>query len=926
MKKILIVIMLFAILFTSVVTENSISFASNNAIEIYIGDSSTVRHHMAIALGDTSDEYHFKIEGYQIKSSTYSSSSSAFRIVKTGEGRCKVESVAEGTGYVNLTVKTEDDKTFNERVFVSVYARIERCQARAIQKTNVYRGASSNSDVENEDKKGTLAKNESVVVLASCSNYYLFKTNDGSVYEDDKDTGFVKKSDLEILVGTVVIKEKNPSIEIGKSMKLNATVSPNIAANKNLLWDSTNKKVASVSSEGKVSGVSEGIAVISATSTDGSNKTGNTFVSAYRKINEAQGYIKSDANLYALGSEQYNIGTVKTGTNITVLGVCGNYYRIKVAKQLIEEEYDGFCYVLKTKVTIPVAGVKLNKNQVLLSPGRTIRLNSIVTPDIADNKIVNWITSNKKVAVVNSEGYVTAKKTGNAVVTAISADGKKSDKCEILVTETKYQNKAIKSKTTLFVNMKSLNKISLTIRNIEAYNGFTIYLNGKKYKNYNFKKRKGGIEKTLAGLKVNKLYKIKVNTFLKKGNKKTYKKMSDVQKVIVGKVSINANALKSKSITVSWGKISGVKNYRVYRSRTRLGKYKLIKTLTGKKNSYLDKNVKLNKTYYYKVKPVGKKGEKASSNIDYATACKLKNSVKYISKKYKVVCTEKGKNINSYNIKGTYSPVKYKFVDDTLQIHVYLEFATYSDTGKLDAEKTKIYEKKKASVKSEIPTAEYISMFKRGVKNAYKVNVIGGKGDFKKGVNFSTKIFIHEKYNKEKYNSKQKFIEVLIGGECPNCTKVGDHWYHTHILDNAEGYYEYGDDTMCIYMPTHEQVRQNKIAGYRNPYDDIEGYGVTAAHELGHTLGLDDAYFGDGYDRCADNNETGYEYQDKQFDNVMKGGFYYKIMNANEIEMMLKAVDEDTGMPDHASQCFKTYEDYKISKVIKNHYDYQKDS
>ncbi|MDE6760371.1 MAG: hypothetical protein K2J90_06740, partial [Lachnospiraceae bacterium] len=95
--------------------------------------------------------------------------------------------------------------------------------------------------------------------------------------------------------------------------------------------------------------------------------------------------------------------------------------------------------------------------------------------------------------------------------------------------------------------------------------------------------------------------------------------------------------------------------------------------------------------------------------------------------------------------------------------------------------------------------------------------------------------------------------------------------------------------------------------------------------ELGHILGLDDAYPSEKYDRCADNSETGEKCGDKAYDNLMKYHSSCTKINANGIEMMLKAVDRETGIPDFGSQCFKTYGDETISDVIKNHKDYQKD-
>lgn len=65
-------------------------------------------------------------------------------------------------------------------------------------------------------------------------------------------------------VESVDIDEADASVEVGKSITLKATVSPVDATNKNITWSSSNTSVASVSESGKVSGVSEGTAVITA--------------------------------------------------------------------------------------------------------------------------------------------------------------------------------------------------------------------------------------------------------------------------------------------------------------------------------------------------------------------------------------------------------------------------------------------------------------------------------------------------------------------------------------------------------------------------------------------------------------------------------------------------------------------------------------
>ncbi len=773
---------LFASLFLGVTTGCRVASAAASTVKIYIGDSKTARHHMAITQGELSDEYSFSVKDHEVKSSSYVSSNPAsFQITAAGSGTCKVKAVAEGTGFVTLTVKTTDGQTLTEKVFVSVYKKVTACQAEAVKKTDVYRGASSNSGVENEDKKGTLSKGEAVTVIATCGNYYLFRAKSGITYEDDKDTGFVKKSDIKIPVEKVSIQEKNISVEKGKTAKLNVTVSPGLADEKTVTWKTGNSKTASVNAAGTISAKAEGTTTVSATAKDGSGKSDSIYLSVYQKVTETSGYLKADTDFYAVGNDKVSIGKGKRGTALTIVGTCKSYYRVKTAESLVSAAYGGLSYVPKTKVAIPVVGVTLNKKKATIQAGKKLPLTATVSPSMADNKKVTWKSSNKKIVSVNSKGEVTAKKAGWAVITVTSVDGKKSGSCEVFVSETKYANKKVQSRTSLTVDPDSMSVVNVEAGNTEPHTGFQLYVNGKKYHEYTYKKMRGETDRWLTGLRVNKTYKIQVRTFIKKGNKRVYHKMSKAQKITAGKITISANALKDKSLTIHWEKIGGVRKYEVYRAGKKNGKYKLLKGVKKNKNSYTDKSVKVNKTYYYKVKPVNKEGKKGSSNIDYATACKLKNAAKYITKKYDIVYVGKKKSIHSYNKNGIYSPVKYRMNGNTLEIHVYLEFVTYHDTGKKDVDEEKIYKKGVASVQSEVSTANYISWFKKGIERAYTVNVIGGKGDFKEGVNFSTRMIIHSKWNGEKYKAKQNFIEVQIGGECPNCVDGEKRWYHSHL-------------------------------------------------------------------------------------------------------------------------------------------------
>ncbi|OPJ60750.1 M4 family metallopeptidase [Clostridium oryzae] len=64
--------------------------------------------------------------------------------------------------------------------------------------------------------------------------------------------------------------------------------------------------------------------------------------------------------------------------------------------------------------------------------------------------------------------------------------------------------------------------------------------------------------------------------------------------------SVTAKSSSSKSITISWKKVTAASGYKVYRAASSKGTYKLTKTTASTK--YKDTGLKKGKTYYYKIK------------------------------------------------------------------------------------------------------------------------------------------------------------------------------------------------------------------------------------------------------------------------------------------------------------------------------------
>ena len=80
-----------------------------------------------------------------------------------------------------------------------------------------------------------------------------------------------------------------------------------------------------------------------------------------------------------------------------------------------------------------VTSVTLNKYALSLEVGKTGKLTATVLPASAADKSITWSSSKTDVASVSSNGTVTAKKAGTAVITATATNGK-SASCTVTVT------------------------------------------------------------------------------------------------------------------------------------------------------------------------------------------------------------------------------------------------------------------------------------------------------------------------------------------------------------------------------------------------------------------------------------------------------------------------------------------------------------
>lgn len=148
------------------------------------------------------------------------------------------------------------------------------------------------------------------------------------------------------------------SVPVGKSTQLSATISPDNAYNKSVLWTSDNEGVATVDSDGEVTGVSEGTCTITVTSVDDPSKSASCSftVSPSNEVILLQNVV-IDSNDKDGTFFTKELSIITKGAAINDNSICfenGDYLEVKISNQAIPASDRDLVFVgSKTAVTAP---------------------------------------------------------------------------------------------------------------------------------------------------------------------------------------------------------------------------------------------------------------------------------------------------------------------------------------------------------------------------------------------------------------------------------------------------------------------------------------------------------------------------------------------------------------------------------------------
>ena len=240
------------------------------------------------------------------------------------------------------------------------------------------------------------------------------------------------------------------SLKVNGTTILTATVLPETTTNKSVAWTSSNEAVATVDANGVVTAIAVGEAVITATTTDGSNLSATCKVTVVATLAESITLNVTEASLKVdetttltatvLPETATNKSVTWTSSNEAVATVDANGVVTAIAlgeAVITATTVDGSDLSASCKVTVvPVLAmsIELDKTELDAMEMTEFQLTATVLPENTTNKGVVWSSSDNEIASVDETGLVKMLRVGSVVITATTVDGSDlSASCHITI-------------------------------------------------------------------------------------------------------------------------------------------------------------------------------------------------------------------------------------------------------------------------------------------------------------------------------------------------------------------------------------------------------------------------------------------------------------------------------------------------------------
>ena len=252
------------------------------------------------------------------------------------------------------------------------------------------------------------------------------------------------------LVQSISLNSTQKDLIIGDSFTLTATLSPENATNRNVIWKLVSGDAISLSNTGVIQAKKAGEALVRAEAADGSGITAVCKVVVKPRLVQAislnatqKELIIGDvftltATLSPENATNHNVVWKLVSGDAISLSNTGVIQAKKVGEALVRAEAaDGSGVSAECKVVVKprlVQSISLNTTQKELIVGDAFSLTATLSPENATNRNVIWKLVSGDAISLSNTGVIQAKKVGEALVRAEAADGSSiSAECKVVV-------------------------------------------------------------------------------------------------------------------------------------------------------------------------------------------------------------------------------------------------------------------------------------------------------------------------------------------------------------------------------------------------------------------------------------------------------------------------------------------------------------
>jgi uncharacterized protein YjdB len=259
-----------------------------------------------------------------------------------------------------------------------------------------------------------------------------------SIIATSQDSGVMAKCTVVVTepVSGIYLNASSTTLYTGEKFVIIPTVEPAEADNKSVTYLSSDTSVATVDSNGIVTGVKGGSAIILVTTVE-RGLVASMKVTVYEfvtkiTINNESPYInygvtrRLTATITPTSATNQGVNWSSSNSSVISVAANGNITAVGYGKATITATAkDGSGIYASVTITSvrPVSSISVNPSSVTVMEGSSVDVSASVNPSNATFRDVNWTTSDGSIAKVDNSGTITGVKAGSCYVTVKSTDG-----------------------------------------------------------------------------------------------------------------------------------------------------------------------------------------------------------------------------------------------------------------------------------------------------------------------------------------------------------------------------------------------------------------------------------------------------------------------------------------------------------------------